>query len=79
MSKLSCSVNEQIFKCENIKGADKSKCYLSTEMTSSSDLCVTNDQISKSVETSESLNTRNETVNSQYWPKKLLINLPAIT
>ena len=64
-SKLSPNVNEPMFSCEDIKGVDKSKCYLATEMTSSSDLSYTSDQINKSAETPESISTRNKTLNSQ--------------
>ena len=64
-SKLSRNVNESMFSCEDIEGVDKRKCHLSTEMTSSSDLSYTSDQINKSAETPKSISTRNKIVNSQ--------------
>ena len=64
-SKLSRNVNESMFSCEDIEGVDKSKCYLSTEMTSSSDLSYISDQINKSAETPKLISTRNKTLNSQ--------------
>ena len=64
-SKISCSVNEQMFSCKIIEGADKSKNYLSSQMTSSSDLSYTNNQINKAVEMSGLINTTDETVNPQ--------------
>ena len=64
-SKLSRNANEPMFSCEDIEGVDKSKCYISTEMTSSSDLSYTSDQINKSAETPASISTRNKTLNSQ--------------
>ena len=64
-AKLSCNANEQMLCCENIEETDQSKGYISTEMTLSSDLSYTNDHINKAVETSKSINTTDETVNSQ--------------